>query len=86
MSLLNDLMNEKKEKVLSTIKKTVPLSEVKKVTTVIVENPDNKTVKSILDNKGYLPRTKNPTAVVYCENNNNKKIASILSKFGNLEV
>lgn len=83
MSLLDELLQEKKTKVLSSLPKQ-ELVEVNGVT-VVVDNPNNKIIKEILITDGQFVKS-TPSSITYINNIRNKKIALILSKYGNPEI
>jgi len=89
MSLVDDLMAEKQEKALGALKKKAEkqeqLDEIKNVT-VKIENPTNDIITEIVINQGKTSRTDSPSSDSYKKNIKNKKIGTILSKYGNLEI
>lgn len=86
MSLVDELLAEKRKSVLETLKKdTVKLKEIKNVT-VIIDKLDNTTMKDIITKNGVITRAANPTATVFMGNARNKTISKIILQSGNVEV
>ncbi len=84
MSLMDDLLAEKTKKVMGNLKPVQPLVEPKNIT-VLMENPTNELVKGVLDSVGGRPDSSS-SFTSYSGNIRNKKIATILSKFGKVEI
>ena len=85
MSLIDDLLAEKRKKAIGTLNKKVELKEPENII-VLIDKLDNEQIIKIIETKGTLIRVPNPTTTVYTQNLRNKSIATILLKNGNPEV
>ena len=85
MSLIDDLLAEAKQKAMVSLPQKKELEVVNNVT-IIIENPENDSIKDIISRTGVISKVLNPSGLTYCNNIRNKKIATVLSKFGNPEI
>lgn len=83
MSLIDELLAEKRRKVFGTITEHKKLKKIDNVT-VVIDNPSNSEVARIVKKTGHMPSKTSFT--FYCINERNKKIGAILNKFGNPEI